>query len=59
MAESDVLDFKRDQYPLAAATEDQESELVKDVVAFANAWKALGGPSMAISSSSGHRRSPP
>lgn len=39
MSESDVLDFKRDQYPLAGATDDQKSELVKDVVAFANAWK--------------------
>lgn len=39
MSESDVLDFKRDQYPLAGATDDQKSELVKDIVAFANAWK--------------------
>lgn len=39
MSESDVLDFKRDQYPLAGATDEQKSEFVKDVVAFANAWK--------------------
>ncbi len=39
MAESDVLDFKRDQYPFAGATDDQKSELVKDIVAFSNAWK--------------------
>jgi Schlafen, AlbA_2 len=39
MSESDVLDFKRDQYPLAGASDDEKSELVKDVLAFANAWK--------------------
>jgi hypothetical protein len=39
MSESDVLDFKRDQYPLARATDDQKSELMKDILAFANAWK--------------------
>jgi hypothetical protein len=39
MSESDVLDFKRDQYPLAGAGDDEKAELVKDVLAFANAWK--------------------
>ncbi|MGC4120487.1 MAG: ATP-binding protein [Myxococcales bacterium] len=39
MAEGDTLDFKRDQYPLAEATDEEKSELVKDVLAFANAWK--------------------
>lgn len=39
MSESSVLDFKRDQYPFAGATEDQRGEIVKDIVAFANAWK--------------------
>lgn len=39
MSESDVLDFKRDQYPLAGASDEEKSELVKDVLAFANAWK--------------------
>lgn len=39
MSESDVLDFKREQYLFANATDDQKSEIVKDIVAFANAWK--------------------
>jgi hypothetical protein len=39
MSESDVLDFKRDQYPLVGATDDEKGELIKDVLAFANAWK--------------------
>ena len=38
-SESDTLDFKRDQYPLAGADSEAKSELVKDVVAYANAWK--------------------
>jgi predicted HTH transcriptional regulator len=33
------LDFKRDQYPFAAATDDQKSELLKDILAFVNAWR--------------------
>jgi hypothetical protein len=33
------LDFKRDQYPFAGATEEQKSELLKDIIAFANAWR--------------------
>ncbi|MCB9702287.1 MAG: ATP-binding protein [Myxococcales bacterium] len=39
MSESDVLDFKQAQYPFAGATVEQKSELVKDILAFANAWK--------------------
>jgi hypothetical protein len=39
MSEGDTLDFKREQYPLAGATEAQKAELIKDVLAFANAWK--------------------
>src|SRR5690606_16987412 len=35
-AESDSLDFKRDQYPLIEI--GQKAELVKDVLAFANSW---------------------
>lgn len=38
-SESAILDFKRDQYPFDAATEDQRSELLKDILAFANAWR--------------------
>lgn len=38
-SESDTLDFKRDQYPFAGASDEEKSELLKDIVAFANAWK--------------------
>jgi hypothetical protein len=37
--ESTTLDFKRDQYPFANATDNQKSELIKDVLAFANAFR--------------------
>lgn len=39
MGEGATLDFKQEQYPLANADDEQKSELVKDIVAFANAWK--------------------
>ena len=37
--ESSSLDFKRDQYPFDGASDDEKSELLKDVLAFANAWR--------------------
>lgn len=37
--ESTTLDFKRDQYPFEGASDKQKSELLKDILAFANAWK--------------------
>lgn len=37
--ESATLDFKRDQYPFAGGTDEQKSELLKDILAFANAWR--------------------
>jgi len=37
--ESPSLDFKRDQYPFEEATNEKKSELLKDVLAFANAWR--------------------
>lgn len=37
--ESATLDFKRDQYPFVGATDEQKSELLKDILAFANAWR--------------------
>ncbi len=40
MAESDVLDFKSEQYPFREGTDEQKAEIIKDVVAFANAWKS-------------------
>jgi hypothetical protein len=37
--ESTSLDFKRDQYLFAAATDHEKSELLKDILAFANSWR--------------------
>lgn len=37
--ESSTLDFKRDQYPFQGASDEQKSEVVKDILAFANAWR--------------------
>jgi hypothetical protein len=37
--ESVVLDFKRDQYRFSKATNDEKSELLKDILGFANAWR--------------------
>ena len=39
MSESNTLDFKQAQYPFSGMSDDARHELVKDVVAFANAWK--------------------
>jgi|HubBroStandDraft_1064217.scaffolds.fasta_scaffold01793_2 hypothetical protein len=38
-SEGDALDFKRDQYPFVGATDEQKSELLKDILAFANSWR--------------------
>ena len=37
--ESETLDFKRDQYPFDSGTDEDRSELLKDILAFANAWR--------------------
>ena len=37
--ESEALDFKAQQYPFDGARDDQKSELLKDILAFANAWR--------------------
>lgn len=37
--ESATLDFKRDQYPFDNETDEGKSELLKDILAFANAWR--------------------
>jgi len=37
--ESPTLDFKRDQYAFAKATEEEKSELLKDILGMANAWR--------------------
>lgn len=38
-SEGDDLDFKRDQYGCDRANDDERSELVKDILAMANAWR--------------------
>jgi schlafen family protein len=42
-SEGDTLDFKRNNYQFRNATEDEKSELLKDILALANAWKATDG----------------
>jgi hypothetical protein len=37
--ESEVLDFKADQYPFEVANDIQKSELLKDILSFANSWR--------------------
>lgn len=37
--ESEALDFKRGQYAFVKATDDAKSELLKDILGFANAWR--------------------
>jgi hypothetical protein len=38
-SESETLDFKRDQYAFDSASDEARSELLKDILAFANAWR--------------------
>lgn len=37
--ESNTLDFKKEQYRFAKATDEEKSELLKDILGFANAWR--------------------
>jgi hypothetical protein len=37
--ESTTLDFKQEQYRFAKATEEEKSELLKDILGFANSWR--------------------
>ena len=37
--ENTTLDFKMEQYRFAKASEDEKSELLKDILGFANAWR--------------------
>src|SRR3989442_1012912 len=37
--ESVSLDFKRTQYRFVKASDDEKNELLKDILAFANAWR--------------------
>ena len=38
-SEGDALDFKRDQYKFIGASDEEKSELLKDIIAMANAWR--------------------
>ncbi len=38
--ESETLDFKSEQYKFEKASDEEKSELLKDVIAMANAWKS-------------------
>ena len=33
------LDFKRDQYKFTKASDEEKSELLKDILAFSNSWR--------------------
>jgi predicted HTH transcriptional regulator len=37
--ESPTLDFKKEQYRFVKATDEEKSELLKDIIGFANAWR--------------------
>jgi len=37
--EGPTLDFKRQQYHFEGASDSEKAELLKDVLAFANAWR--------------------
>jgi hypothetical protein len=37
--EGATIDFKKEQYRFAKASEEEKSELVKDILGFANAWR--------------------
>ncbi len=37
--EGPALDFKRDQYPFAGASDTEKAELLKDILAFTNSWR--------------------
>ncbi|MBN2864567.1 MAG: ATP-binding protein [Thiotrichales bacterium] len=37
--EGPTLDFKREQYSFSNSNEHQKSEIIKDILAFANAWR--------------------
>ena len=38
-SEGTALDFKKEQYSFQKATDEQKSELLKDILAFANSWR--------------------
>ena len=42
-SESDSLDFKREQYKFIGASDNEKSELLKDILAMANSWRRVDG----------------
>lgn len=42
-SEGETLDFKSKQYPFAGASDVDKSELLKDILSIANAWKTSDG----------------
>jgi schlafen family protein len=42
-SESDSLDFKQENYLFPGGTDDEKGELLKDILALANAWKESDG----------------
>lgn len=39
--EGATLDFKKEQYRFASASKEEKSELLKDIIGFANAWRRV------------------
>ena len=37
--EGTTIDFKKEQYRFVKATDEEKSELLKDILGFANAWR--------------------
>src|SRR5664280_335870 len=42
-SESDSLDFKRDQYKFIKGSDQEKSELLKDILSMANSWRKSDG----------------
>ena len=42
-SESDSLEFKRDQYKFIHASDEEKSELLKDILSMANSWRRVEG----------------
>lgn len=55
-SESETLDFKRDQYKFIGCTDEDKSELLKDILSFANAWREENAYILiGVSEENGHR----
>ncbi|GBF40637.1 AlbA family DNA-binding domain-containing protein [Leptospira johnsonii] len=42
-SESDSLDFKREQYNFSKASDEDKSELLKDIISMSNSWRKVDG----------------